>query len=264
MSKTYEPLYTDEFGTGTEVVVFLPGLGATTRYWGDRVRPLATTHRVVLVDLLGFGESPKPWCKYSVDRHVQALADVLAHRPPFRLVGHSLGAVLALAYAARYPNQVSDLVLFSLPNFRSESEAYHYFRHGPPSGGWLATNIVLATVACLVTRRLLGWLLPYAISNLPREVVEDLVKHTWRSSTSSLWEVIYRHNPAADVHKLDSKLPVVCIHGDQDTVAPLQSVSQLIDSGSDWKLQVFPGVDHHPFLRETAACLRLIAGQNLE
>jgi pimeloyl-ACP methyl ester carboxylesterase len=55
------PLFTDAVGAGGPTVVFLHGLGATTRYWGPRVTPLAARARLVLVDLLGFGRSPKPW-----------------------------------------------------------------------------------------------------------------------------------------------------------------------------------------------------------
>ena len=76
-------------------VVFLPGLGGTTRYWSSRVAALERRYRVVLVDLLGFGDSPRPWARYSVERHVQSLAEVLRPYGRVTLVGHSLGALLS-------------------------------------------------------------------------------------------------------------------------------------------------------------------------
>ena len=91
--------------------MFLPGHGATTRYFAVRVSPLALHHHLMLVDLLGFGRSPKPWTRYTVDRHVSELHRVLAPRGPLTLVGHSLGARLAVTYAARYPDQVRRLIL---------------------------------------------------------------------------------------------------------------------------------------------------------
>ena len=95
------PLHAEVRGSLADgpTVVFLPGLGGTTRYWSSRVAALERRYRVVLVDLLGFGDSPRPWARYSVERHVQSLAEVLRPYGRVTLVGHSLGALLAIAYA---------------------------------------------------------------------------------------------------------------------------------------------------------------------
>ena len=88
-----------------------------------------------------FGDSPKPWCRYTVDRHLDALDAALAGHRHMTLVGHSLGAVLAVAYAARHPAVVRRLVLLGLPYFGSQATAYRWFRHGPAelarsTAGW--------------------------------------------------------------------------------------------------------------------------------
>lgn len=71
-------LHTEVYGRGTQTLVFVAGLGGTTRYWRSRLRGLETRYRIVLVDLLGFGQSPKPWTQYSVKRHVDELRTALA------------------------------------------------------------------------------------------------------------------------------------------------------------------------------------------
>lgn len=151
------------------------------------------------MDLLGFGESPKPWTKYDVDRHVGALNNALNGLGQVTMIGHSLGALLALAYAARHPEKIDNAVLISLPYFGSQDAAYDYMREGPLKGGFVYTNLFLTMLACIITRRILGKVLPYFIRDMPREVIEDLVKHTWKSSTSSLWEVVYRYDAADDL-----------------------------------------------------------------
>ena len=122
-----QELYSVETGTSGPQVVFLPGLGGTTRYWQEHLETLPQSRRVLLVDLLGFGESPKPWTRYSVEQHVAALHHLLKERGRFTLVGHSMGSLLALAYAAHYPHQVERLVLFSVPYFGSKDKALSYF-----------------------------------------------------------------------------------------------------------------------------------------
>jgi len=251
-------LYTQTLGQGEETLVFIPGLGATTRYWASRLDVIADPYRIVLVDLLGFGSSPKPWVRYSVERHVSALHEAFATFRPMSLIGHSLGALLALTYAARHPDRVKNLVLLGMPYFGTQRDAYDYYRRGPMRGGFLVTNIVLTTVACILTRRVFGRVLPYLIRHVPREVAEDLVKHTWRSSTSSLWEVLYRYDPGDDLKRLPPRIGVLCIHGDQDVMAPLAAIERLTARRPHWRLQVLPGVDHHPFLRDPEACMALI------
>lgn len=251
-------LHTEIYGQGNDTLVFIPGLGGTTRYWAPRLQHIGDSYRVVLADLLGFGESPKPWSRYSVARHVEALHAALRSFGPVSLVGHSLGSLLAIAYAAKYPGQVKNIVVLGMPYFSTQRDAYTYYRRGSMRGGFLFTNIVLTTVTCVLTRRVFGRLLPYLLRHLPREVAEDLVKHTWRSSTSSLWEVVYRYDAAEDLNRLPAHIGVLLIHGDQDVMAPVAAIQRLASSHPRWRLRILPGVDHHPFLRDPQGCLALI------
>jgi pimeloyl-ACP methyl ester carboxylesterase len=255
------PLFTRVLGTAGPVVAFLPGIGATTRYWELVVGPLADRARLLLVDLLGFGRSPKPWTTYSVDRHVAELHRVLTpavRDGPLTLVGHSLGARLAVAYAARYPAQVARLVLVSMPYFGGEERAKQFVR-GKSADGWLWTHMIPFALACLLGRRLLGWAAPLLARDVPRAVAEDLNQMTWRSSTSTMWEVIYRHDLAADVARLPSSMPMLCLHGDADESAPLDRMRELQLIHPNCVIRVYPGADHQlplrhsPWLREQIA-----------
>lgn len=252
------PLYAKALGSRGPTLVFLPGVGGTTRYWETRVAPLARDYRILLVDLLGFGKSGKPWIRYTVDRHVAELRRVLSVHEPCTLVGHSFGAVLALAYAARYPEQVNRLVLMSLPCFGGLERAIRYYRRQAGLDRWLMTNLILAAITCFATRRILGRLLPRLLSDLPKEVAEDLVQHTWLSSTSTIWNGVYRHDIAGDADRLPNGLPVLCLHGDRDVTAPIENVQELAKARPQWMLYNLAGVDHHPLLRATATCLQAI------
>jgi pimeloyl-ACP methyl ester carboxylesterase len=253
-------LFSETHGIGEETLVFVHGLGGTTRYWRSGVQALEDRYRVVLVDLLGFGDSPKPWTQYSVERHVDALHQAIADLGPVTLIGHSLGALITVAYAARHPEQVKNIAVLGMPYFGSQKTAYQYMRRGPVKAGAFYTNVVLATVACVITRRVLGRVLPVLIRNVPREVAQDLVKHSWRSATSSLWEVVYRYDAAEDLDRLPERMGTLCIHGDEDVIAPIAAVRRLTANHPGWRLEELPGVDHHAFLRERERCLELIEG----
>lgn len=253
-----QKLHVECYGEGEKTIVFVPGLGGTTRYWLRSIGPLTANHRVVLVDLLGFGASPKPWTRYSVDRHVAELHHALRSLGPITLVGHSLGALLAVAYAARFRGQVTNLVLIGMPYFGSEEAAYRYLRSGKVKWGYLYTNVFLTMIACVLTRHVFGWLLPYIRRDIPREVAEDLVKHTWRSSTSSLWKVVYRYAAADELRQLGTQTRVLMIHGRNDDVAPFAAIEKLSHEQPGWQLIALDGLDHHPFLRTPYLCVSYI------
>jgi proline iminopeptidase len=97
-------------------VVFLhggPGQGSQTfaRFAGPA---LERSNRMIYLDQRGSGRSEKHWAKkYSLDLMVDDLEKLRRHWGTERiaLVGHSFGTVLALEYAARFPQHVSHVVL---------------------------------------------------------------------------------------------------------------------------------------------------------
>ncbi|MFZ5609594.1 MAG: alpha/beta fold hydrolase [Pseudomonadota bacterium] len=241
----------DDAGAG-QPVVFLHGLGGTSRYWACRLACAPLEARLVLVDLLGFGDSPRPWCRYTIDRHIQAIHETIKDLDAALLVGHSMGAALALIYAARYPDKVKGLVLISLPYFHDEASAYRWFRRTP--SGWLMTNMVAAALACVMTRRVAGLFLPWLLRRYPREVAQDLVKHNFLSSTTSLWEVLYRHDLRQEALRLSPDLPVTCVHAVDDDTAPFAMVEALAAEFPNWQLCALARSGHHPWLWMTETC----------
>jgi pimeloyl-ACP methyl ester carboxylesterase len=243
---TGRPLFVRRLGEGGPVLVFLPGIGGTTRYWELVVAPLRDRYRLALLDLLGFGRSPKPWTTYSVSRHLAELERVitpLAAERPVVIVGHSLGARLGVAYAARHPEQVRGLVLVSMPYFAGGDNAKRFVARR--DNGWIWTHMVPFALACLLGRRLLGWAAPMlAGDDVPREVAEDMNQMTWRSSTSTMWEVIYRYDLTADFMRLSSDIPVTFLHGDRDESAPLSRIRDLVRLRPSTAVHVREGADH--------------------
>jgi len=253
MQKNLTLLHLTATGTDGPTLVFIPGLSGTTRYWQGRLGALEKNYRCLLIDPLGFGDSPKPWSRYTVDRHVDALYQTMKGEGRFVLVGHSMGTLLSIAYAARHPEQVEKLILLSIPFFGNAIDAQRFFSSQPIPLGWFFSNMALAAVICVLTRRLFGRFVPYFRRDLPREVAADIVKHTWRSFTSSFWEVICNYDAKSDADVLGD-LSVLCIHGDQDNTAPLAGAMALADGRQNWQVLILSGVDHHPWLRAPQVC----------
>ncbi len=105
-------------GAGVPVVM-IHGIASSSVTF-ERLIPLVEPfHRVIAIDLLGFGESPAPEdAAYTIDEHTAAVARTVSDlrlRGPFVLVGHSLGALIATRYAATHAGAVSRVILVSPP-----------------------------------------------------------------------------------------------------------------------------------------------------
>jgi pimeloyl-ACP methyl ester carboxylesterase len=106
----------ETYGGGDRLLVLLHGLLMDARLNRGLARALAVRgHRVVLLDLLGHGQSDKPEhaAEYRLDVYAEQVVALLDHLGAERAVigGTSLGANVALHVASRHPQRVQGLVL---------------------------------------------------------------------------------------------------------------------------------------------------------
>ncbi len=94
-------------------VVFIHGLGSSTRDWHSQVEFFSTDHRVISVDLRGHGQSSKPTDAYSIQQFATDVGHLLEQtdNSPAHIVGLSLGGMVALELAVTRPDLVRSLVL---------------------------------------------------------------------------------------------------------------------------------------------------------
>jgi len=106
-------------------ILLLHGMGNSGASWDEIVTLLPDDVRVISIDLLGFGQSPHPrWLKYSIKIQANAVIATLLRasiRQPLIIVGHSMGSLVAVEIAKRYPLLVKSLILGS-PPFYSATE----------------------------------------------------------------------------------------------------------------------------------------------
>jgi len=105
--------YIDE-GRGPALLL-IHGLGSNAKGWDRNIDDWARDHRVIAVDLPGYGYSSKGPYEYSMDFYVTVLSELLDGLGVDRAVwvGHSMGGQIALTAALERPDKVSSLVLIS-------------------------------------------------------------------------------------------------------------------------------------------------------
>lgn len=107
-------------------ILMIHGIGSSMEMWRDVAKKMPPDVRVIGIDLLGFGRSPKPdWSTYDVRVQADSVVTTLFSMNvfgPVVVVGHSLGSLVAIEFARRYPLMTKSLVLVSPPLYKPEAE----------------------------------------------------------------------------------------------------------------------------------------------
>ena len=107
-------IYVNDGGDGGIPVILLHSFGGDSGHWATQLDHLRHHRRALAIDLRGHGKSGRPKdLDYSLPAFVGDLEIVVKELKleRFVLVGHSLGAAVANAYAGKHPRQVAALVL---------------------------------------------------------------------------------------------------------------------------------------------------------
>lgn len=94
-------------------VLLLHGYAQNSHMWRPLISELAKTRTVIAPDLRGFGDSSKPesgYDKKTMARDIHALVESLGHRQ-IGIAGHDIGLMVAYAYAAQFPGDVTKIAL---------------------------------------------------------------------------------------------------------------------------------------------------------
>jgi pimeloyl-ACP methyl ester carboxylesterase len=212
---------------GAPAVLFLSGFVGSGEVWDVHFQALGNRFRLLMLDTLGFGKSPKPDIEYSLTEHLDAIDRTLDHYAVERadIVGHSMGCLLALAYAERFPQKVRRLVLLACPAFDDEQQARHSIANVSRFNRWLATDTPLARWACALMctlRPVLLPLAPYLVRDVPAAVARDALQHHWKSYSRTLRNVIFQADTQRRIRQIDK--PLLFIHGAQDETAPYANI----------------------------------------
>ena len=244
-----------EMGRGPTVVL-VHGLGSSARGdWGRVMRSMAATHRVLALDLLGFGNSDKPFIEYGIQTWVDVLGEFLRerHAESFTLVGESLGGWIAAQYTIQAlggdaigPSYVlpkpAKLVLSDAAGFSRASVARIDDRS--PSSG--PSGISLAG-----QKRLLG-----AIFHDPAFVSDAGLRSgmAWAISKGDGWAIQSLHgNRGLAEESLEGRLgvidiPTLVVWGQYDALVPLADGEGYAAAIRDARLIVIPDCGHAPMI----------------
>jgi pimeloyl-ACP methyl ester carboxylesterase len=136
-------------GAGVPVVL-IHGFPTSGHLWSDVVPLIPRGHRIVVLDLLGYGRSDRPLIRaVDVRAHAERVAQLLDELriPRACIVGHGIGGGIAQSLAIRHPERVSHLCLIDSVAFdRWPTLEARIARASLPMTRFLPPNALLAVV----------------------------------------------------------------------------------------------------------------------
>jgi len=110
------------FGDRPPTLIFIHGVGMCNEIWAPQVEYFSKKYQVITYDFLGHGQSPLPKNEPTLDDYVEQLNNLVDSIgvSNFSLVGHSMGAIISVAFARKFPLKVNALVALNIVFNRSE------------------------------------------------------------------------------------------------------------------------------------------------
>lgn len=209
-----------------QTIIFIHGIGNSGLVWNDVIRQLPDDTRAITVDLLGFGQSRRPaWVNYDVGLQARAVARTCVRygvTGKLTIVGHSMGALVAIEFARRYPSLVQSLLLCSPPLYQPEGGARR-----PSTEAALRRIYRAARQSPQQFLALSGLAVKYGLITRAFDVTDDKVD----SYMNALEAAIIHQSSLDDIRTLT--LPIHIIRGSLDPVLVPKRIKQLAKQQSN-------------------------------
>lgn len=181
---------------------------------------------------------------YQLEDVVEALLPLVEAERPTHVLGHSMGAIVALGLAARVPGQFQRVGVANLPVYASRAEGRAHLRRRSRVRDLFLRRHELTHMGCEAIHRTRRVWLPVA-RRVPWEYTElaasGAFEHTLESHAEGLEAIIF----AGHVEGLAQRVtrPVEALHGERDGAAPVGPVRE-IAARYGWRLRVAPTGRH--------------------
>ena len=255
-------LYYELKGEGPTVVL-VAGMLGSTRYWDTAVENLNKRgYQTLTIDLLGFGKSPKPRkSEYTIEQHSQSIVKVLESvmlNNPVTLVGLSMSATILTETITQKPELFKQAIFFSPMIYSNSTTAKslsyktgnvpRYVSQGPIAWFICHTLCRVPSLAKHVYRAM-------DTNNLPTQIIDDAVLHTWRSYRKSFMNVLIRQDLSEKIANIT--VPTTLVYGKNDPSIETDFLTHLATDNKNITLRKSNAI-HHPMIEDYSASLKII------
>jgi len=247
--------YTDPWVTEKETVWLQHGVGRSTKFWYHWVPALARHYRVVRRDMRGHGQSadPGPHHTWSIDELItdmRAFLDALGLQQ-VHYVGESIGGILGVAFATRWPERLKSLTICNSPTaIRAPAEKALSGQHGNVQRA-LATGGSKGWVHVLIEQKVISGKNPAHI---------EWVANEWAKTPTHVLQGITHMLGGADTTPLlpQINVPTLILAPARSPITPLTDQITMRTLIPNARLAVVEGPGHEIYVDEPEECLNAL------
>ncbi len=242
----------------TAPLLLIHGFGANLNQWRRNLPALSQVAPVYAIDLLGFGDAEKAATLYGAELWAAQVADFIQEviGQPVALLGHSLGALVALTATHNHPEWVERLALITLPleANREDLVAGWVAALALKAESLVANPLLMRSLFNLVRRPSFLRRALRGIYTVPERVDDELVNlfalpPCDRGAPRALCYLVRsRTEPSfsPSIKDLVTALtvPTLLLWGEKDRVVPIAMAQGLAELSPCMTLEVCPGVGH--------------------
>ncbi|HVD47316.1 MAG TPA: alpha/beta hydrolase [Candidatus Limnocylindria bacterium] len=271
------PVHYLDFGGDGMPLVMVHGLGGNAMNWMAVGPELAKNHRVLALDLAGFGRTPLFNRSATLGANAELVHSFIEQviGEPTILMGNSMGGHIAILEAADHPRWVAALILVdpAIPGV-------HVRRPDPTMLGVMAALTLPGLADFVIDRRarVLGperlvretiALVAVDPSRIDAEVIDAHVQlmrergNLGRQASRAFLQAVRSLGLRMADPRFWSKIkkveaPALVVHGELDRLIPVSAVRELVRRRPDWNLEVIDGVGHVPMMETPDLFLKVV------
>ena len=244
--------HTDPWKTGTETVWLQHGVGRSTKFWYHWVPALARHYRVLRRDMRGHGQSadPGPNHLWSIQELITDMRDFMdaIDLQQVHYVGESIGGILGVAFAVRWPERLKSLTICNSPiMIRPAGEKALSGPHGNLKNA-LAQSGSRGWGRLLIEQKILSGKNPAHI---------DWVLNEWAKTPTHVLQGITRTLDGADTTPLLPQItvPTLILAPARSPITPLSDQLTMRALIPHARITVVEGPGHEVYVDESEECL---------
>jgi pimeloyl-ACP methyl ester carboxylesterase len=255
-----------DLGRGDKTIVFIHGLAGAWVNWLENLPVFAADHRVIAMDLPGFGASPMPSEQITISgyaRTVDALLDQLGVDAA-AVVGNSMGGFIGAELAISFPARVERLVLVSAAGLTIEFQRNEHVlgvlrrleSRLTAYGAWFATRSDTVSRRPRARRLLMG-VVAARPDLLPPPLVAEQIRGSGKPGFVDALDALTDY-PIRD-RLPEIACPALIVWGEDDKLVPVRDADEFERLIPDARKVVFPDTGHVAMMERPAAFNELLA-----
>lgn len=240
-----------ESGGSDSTIVLLHGLGASAERWEFVIPEFSKHYRVIVPDLIGFGQSDKPLVDYTTELFSNFLFNFLKKLgiTKTNIIGSSLGGQITAVFTSQHQEIIENMILVSPSGV---------MKHSTPA---LDAYVMAALYPDIDLAKNAFEMMTGTDRQINQKIVEGFVERMkLPNAKMAFMSTLLGLRNAEIITQFLTKIsvPTLIIWGEDDPVIPIKYADDFVSSIQDCRFYMMDNCGHTPYVDEPQKFAKLV------